>query len=854
MDDPDQLFVKYPVAHVKAIQSRLRADADAKQEELRQMVGERYRDLLQASTSIISLSASARHVVDALEDMKAAIPSREQISSPLESDAQLQSLQSLSTHIKLLLDAPEHIWRLLERKQYLKAAWLFLLARVVHRALSNDDADNKESWESHGIDVEEQFPLVQRQWDTVSQFRSQITHKATLSLREHAMSSTDICATLLTLHFLDSRPLVDTLSVFLSQRRRTVSSLLSDHTMRKEGNGHVYRRSSHAQTRRSKIRKSVVHEVKGKVQAVLDVISGTVSTARDIFREDADTGPCLIRRVLGFIQSDHSSSSVDALPKELQFTTISLLTDLPSSTHLLYLPQNIKAYKPYVDLSSSSSRVQPSHLHTRLHDWFDNALQDCLPSVERWLEDLNSVEEVWKVRRAVLQGLRSSKGLHDAERKRLSTALDDLYTKRVLSMWTMTLSLVARNFKETFSSVMANIGCAGNDTSSLNTFSHTLSLHLPQADGIATPNIDAFLKYKAAIRHQLSGRTTLLDQVLESLEIPALELSRSLQAVQSEKDDSEELVGSMLHEYRLEANVTCSQVLEALESSLNNLSDEQDFPLHKIIFIAQVADALESASEFSKHIGCSAQVAEDFRSGMRRLHHGSVDKWRKRNIELSVQDYWRCLTSTRHGSTSTAHRLHSRPSSALMQCLSSLVSSVHQFGMAYRPESMRGQADETLRSFMTSILTSAESEISKFDSGEALGDLVFLQKLVELRGDDWLDTSNSITSTIAMLRRKVSLILATSSRLLTHSHFHTPKFPESSPPVSLEDSSLDYLRRTQLLLDPLLPPITQEGNEKQTSLLRFGLPSAESNAYPVIDLVKPSARFGLLLIENSTLR
>lgn len=36
---------------------------------------------------------------------------------------------------------------------------------------------------------QEQIPLVQRQWDIVSQFRSQITHKATLSLRESGASS-----------------------------------------------------------------------------------------------------------------------------------------------------------------------------------------------------------------------------------------------------------------------------------------------------------------------------------------------------------------------------------------------------------------------------------------------------------------------------------------------------------------------------------------------------------------------------------------------------------------------------------------------------------------------------------------
>ena len=66
-------------------------------------------------------------------------------------DKHLQALQSLSAHVKLLLDAPEHLWRLMEKKVYLNAAWLFLLARAVHRALSQEDDD--QSWQAYGIDV-----------------------------------------------------------------------------------------------------------------------------------------------------------------------------------------------------------------------------------------------------------------------------------------------------------------------------------------------------------------------------------------------------------------------------------------------------------------------------------------------------------------------------------------------------------------------------------------------------------------------------------------------------------------------------------------------------------------------------
>jgi conserved oligomeric Golgi complex subunit 1 len=111
-------------------------------------------------------------------------------------------LQSVAAHVKLLLDTPEHIWRLLEKKKYLHAGWLFLLARIVYQELVRDGAEDEDDWTAHSINMvvrglvygltatnthdiyQEQFPLVQRQWDAVAPLRAQITYKATLSLRD----------------------------------------------------------------------------------------------------------------------------------------------------------------------------------------------------------------------------------------------------------------------------------------------------------------------------------------------------------------------------------------------------------------------------------------------------------------------------------------------------------------------------------------------------------------------------------------------------------------------------------------------------------------------------------------------
>lgn len=69
-------------------------------------------------------------------------------------DLRLNSLQVLSVHIKLLLDAPEHLWRLMERKRYLEAAWLFLLSRVVYRALVSNNDNDEQPWVEDGVDIQ----------------------------------------------------------------------------------------------------------------------------------------------------------------------------------------------------------------------------------------------------------------------------------------------------------------------------------------------------------------------------------------------------------------------------------------------------------------------------------------------------------------------------------------------------------------------------------------------------------------------------------------------------------------------------------------------------------------------------
>ncbi|TFY69985.1 hypothetical protein EVJ58_g108 [Rhodofomes roseus] len=522
--DPDELFARHTVSEVRKVQQRLRVNAEAKQEELRLMVGERYRDLLQASSSIISMAASSRRVLQALDEMRDIVgsakpPRMTRRTHAGEEDKHIQALQSLSAHLKLLLDAPEHLWRFMEHRMYLKAAWLFLTARVVHRTLLQEDEDMDQSWNDYGIDVSEQIPLVQRQWDTVSQFRSQITHKATLSLREHSTSSAEICATLLTLHILESRPLGETLSIFLAQRSKTLSVTLSS-VQSESANGHANIASSEYGKTSSRARKAILREVKRNLQVALDSISHTLRAARDIFADGASGKAGMMQQALQYIQEEQASPS---LPSDLQMTTQTLLNSLPSSAHFTLLPDTIRSYKPYIGAASASPSVAQDLLQQKLGNWFSRSLEAVQAAASRWLSSLETVKEVWDLRASSFAITSKLDGVESYEKSRIRSMLDALYQQQTVSVWRKALSSAEMSFQERLTAALRALQSHSNESTSdaqpVDYLFHALPLPSISQTTINASLTDApFKRYKAGLHRQLHGRTPLLHDVLSAIE------------------------------------------------------------------------------------------------------------------------------------------------------------------------------------------------------------------------------------------------------------------------------------------------------------------------------------------------
>ncbi|KAI0673317.1 hypothetical protein C8Q78DRAFT_1067674 [Trametes maxima] len=831
--DPDELFTKYSVPEIKMVQHRLRSDADAKQEELRLMVGERYRDLLQASTSILALAKSSQQVLHALDEMRETVgsvnPSRAPRRTVSGEDKHLQALQSLSAHVKLLLDAPEHLWRLMERKSYLNATWLFLLARVVHRALTQDDDD--QSWHAYGIDVSEHLPLVQRQWDTITPFRSQISHRATLFLREPSSMPGEVCATLLTLHLLESRPIPETLSIYLAQRTKTLSALLarsaSASNTRVAGT-EVDGRSLH------RPRKALVREAKQSAEAALGTISQTVITARRIFADSASGEPSTMKRALQFFQSPLDVTN--HLPPELQLSTQILLSTLPSSNHFLLLPQNIRAYKPYVDNASLTSPHLQDLLRDKLHGWLNRAIHDLNGALVDWFTHLGYVRDVWDVRSALLQQLKDMGGLEPFERQELESVIDAASLKQATSVWKAALGRLQSSFRE----AILFATTALTEQASAHPLDTKPVEHLFQAPSIpsglqsgahsAASAAVQFSKYRSSLQQQLGGRTPLVDSALTVLEHHAAEIQEDLAAMQKSLDNKNPLILKMSTAYQADAEAASDSICSALEG----VARQEESALKVLVYVRRISQELSSPSGFFIRIGCGEAAAKGFRQQVSSLAANLTERWQQQTVSQVIEASFKACQPPQLPLPGTV--LPSRPSPYLTETILFLSSELQRLGVCLDGECRQQLVRTTLVKFIIAFVNRSERDArpQRTHTAQLLWDFSLLRQLAQLWGIGVEDVIQRIDASTARLA-------------------------DSPPESDIDTSAEEYLTKTQVLLAPLLPtyrPTTSETKkgDKQSTLLLFGPPAAEHGFESALQLVKTPPRFGLLLVGGAALR
>ncbi|KAJ8499851.1 hypothetical protein OPV22_010403 [Ensete ventricosum] len=221
--DAESLFRSKPIPEIRAVEAATRREIKVKEEELRQLVGESYRDLIDSADSILLIRSSCESIDSNLAAVDDALRS---LSTPVTAPAALALVPNpararvygIASRVKYLVDTPENIWGCLDESMLLEASGRYLRAKEVHGLLASDAADGE---------MLAKFPLLRHQWQIVEGFKVQISQRSRERLTDQGLTVAgyaDALAAAATIDDLDPKQM---LGLFLDSRRSWIAQRLT---------------------------------------------------------------------------------------------------------------------------------------------------------------------------------------------------------------------------------------------------------------------------------------------------------------------------------------------------------------------------------------------------------------------------------------------------------------------------------------------------------------------------------------------------------------------------------------------------------------------------------------------------
>ncbi|XP_019177977.1 PREDICTED: conserved oligomeric Golgi complex subunit 1 [Ipomoea nil] len=222
--DAELLFRTKPIAEIRNVEIATRRQIQDKSEELRQLVGNRYRDLIDSADSIVLMKASCESISANISAIHRGIlhslSSATASDSPKSIDHAKSRMYGIACRVKYLVDTPENIWGCLDESMFLESSARYIRAKLVHRSvISNTESKN----------VLSNFPLLQHQWQMVETFKAQISQRSRDRLLDQAVelgihAYADALAAVAVIDDLDPKQV---LTLFLERRKSCISQKLA---------------------------------------------------------------------------------------------------------------------------------------------------------------------------------------------------------------------------------------------------------------------------------------------------------------------------------------------------------------------------------------------------------------------------------------------------------------------------------------------------------------------------------------------------------------------------------------------------------------------------------------------------
>ncbi|NP_001025878.4 conserved oligomeric Golgi complex subunit 1 [Gallus gallus] len=366
--EAEALFETHTAAELREAERRLRAGIEQKREELRQMVGERYRDLIEAADTIAEMRLSAERLLGSVRGLQRGGVTRPGPAPPAPPRVQ-EKLYRAAAQLKLLLDIPERAWSAMEAGRYLPAARLYLLCRHLHGLLQLDAPRARYS------PVLARFPILLRQVAAASHFRSTILQESKSLLKSQTVSDQAVAEALCAIMLLEDSSPRQALADFLLARKLAIQQLLNQPH---HGAG-----------------------IKAQVCSLMELLTTTLYQAHALFYMMPEGVP-----------------PDPALPCGLLFSTLESTTgqqpagkggvledEVKLSSWFRYLPESVVEFQP--TLRTLAHPISQDYLRDTLQKWIAMCSEDIRAGVSNLLVYVKSLKGLAGIRDAVWELLTS---------------------------------------------------------------------------------------------------------------------------------------------------------------------------------------------------------------------------------------------------------------------------------------------------------------------------------------------------------------------------------------------------------------------------------------------------------------